>query len=103
MAWLPTQPWGASRGQLWGPSSQSQGHRRVWVGRDLRDHPAHPPAMGRDISRQPRVLRAPSSLALNPAREGAATAPLGSPGQSLATLIVKHFFHVSNRNLPSVS
>ena len=34
--------------------------------------------MSRDIFHQPRVLRAPSNLALNPAREGAATASLGN-------------------------
>jgi len=33
--------------------------------------------MSRDIFHQPRVLQAPSNLALNTAREGAATAPLG--------------------------
>jgi len=33
----------------------------------------NPPAMGRDPFHQPRVLAAPSNLALNPAREGAAT------------------------------
>jgi len=59
--------------------------------------------MSRDISHQPRVLRAPSSLALNPAREGAATAPLGNLGQGLTTLMGKNFFLISNLNLPSVS
>jgi len=38
------------------------------------------------------VLRAPSSLALNPAREGAATASLGKLGQGLTTLMGKNFF-----------
>ena len=42
--------------------------------------------MGRDPFPQPRVLRALSKLALNPAREGAATASLGRPGQGLSTL-----------------
>jgi len=37
-------------------------------------HHSKPPAVGRDPFHQPRVLKAPSSLALNPAREGAATA-----------------------------
>jgi len=58
----------------------------VWVGRDLIDHPVQPPAIGRDPFHQPRVLRAPSNLALNTAREGAATASLGSLGQGLTTL-----------------
>jgi len=50
--------------------------------------------MGRDRDPfpQPRVLRAPSNLALNPAREGAATASLGNLGQGLTTLSVKNFF-----------
>jgi len=38
-------------------------------------------ALGRDPFHQPRLLQAPSNLALNPAREGAATASLGNPGQ----------------------
>ena len=46
--------------------------------------------MSRDIFHQTRVLRAPFSLALNPAREGAATAPLGNLGQGLITLTVKN-------------
>jgi len=59
--------------------------------------------MGRDPFHQPRVLRAPSILALNPAREGAATASLGSRGQGLSTLRVKHFFLISNLNHPSLT
>jgi len=62
-----------------------------------------PPAMGRDPFHQPRVLQALSSLALNPAREGAATASLGNLGQGLTTLMVKKFFLISNLNLPSFS
>jgi len=34
--------------------------------------------MSRGIFHQPRLLRAPSNLALNPAREEAATASLGN-------------------------
>jgi len=48
--------------------------------------------MGRDIFHQTKVLRAPSSLALNTAREGAATASLGSLGQGLTSLMGKNFF-----------
>jgi len=59
--------------------------------------------MGRDPFHQPRVLRAPSSLALNPAREGAATASLDNLGQGLTTLRMKNFFLTSNLNLPSFS
>jgi len=55
--------------------------------------------MSKDTFHQTRLLRAP--LALNPAREGAATASLGNPGQGLTTLIAKNFFLVSNLNLPS--
>ena len=62
-----------------------------------------PPAMSRDIFHQPRVLRAPSNLALNPAREGAATASLANLGQGLTTLMGKNFFPISNLNLPSFS
>jgi len=38
---------------------------------------------------------------LSPAREGAATAPLGSLGQGLTTLTGKNFFLISSLNLPS--
>jgi len=48
--------------------------------------------MGRDPFHQSRVLKAPSSLALNTDREGAATASLGNLGQGLTTLRVKNFF-----------
>jgi len=47
-----------------------------WKG-PYRSFNSNPPAMSRDIFPQPRVLRAPSNLALNTAREGAATASLG--------------------------
>jgi len=59
--------------------------------------------MGRDAFHQTRLLRAPSNLALNTAREGAATASLGSLGQGLTTLMVKDFFLTSNLNLLSFS
>jgi len=76
----------------------------VWVGRDLEDHLVPTPlAMSRDIFHQPRLLRAPSNLALNPAREGAATASLGSLCQCLTTLMGKNFFLISHLNLPSFS
>jgi len=72
----------------------------VWVGTDLKDHLVPtPPATSRDIFHQPRVLRAPSNLALNPAREGASTASLGSLGQGLTTLTEKDFFLISSLNL----
>ena len=47
----------------------------------------HPSAMGRDTFHYPRVLQAPSSLALDTARDpGAATASLGTLCQGLPTL-----------------
>jgi len=45
--------------------------------------------MGRDPFHQPRVLQAPSNLALNAARERSARASLGNLGQGLTTVIVK--------------
>jgi len=59
--------------------------------------------MGRDIFHQPSMLRAPSNLTLSTAREGAATAPLGSLFWCLTTLMGKDFFLVFNLNLPSFS
>jgi len=59
--------------------------------------------MGRDPFHQPRVLQAPSNLALSPAREGAATASLGSLGQVLTTITENSFFLISYLNLPSFS
>ena len=55
--------------------------------------------MGREPFLQPRVLRAPSSLALNPSREGTPTASLGSLGQGLTPLIVKNLLLISSLNL----
>jgi len=48
--------------------------------------------MSRDIFHQPRLFRAPSSLALNTAREGAATASLGNLCQCYTTLMVKKLY-----------
>jgi len=45
----------------------------------------------------------PSYPALNTAREGAATASLGSLHQGLSTLIAKNFFLTALLNLPSFS
>ena len=59
--------------------------------------------MGRDTFHQTRLLQAPSILALDTAREGAATASLGNLCQCLTTLTVKNFFLISNLNLPSFS
>ena len=59
---------------------------------DLKDLLVPTPCHEQDIFHQPRVLRAPSNLALNPAREGAATASLGSLGQGLTILMGQNFF-----------
>jgi len=63
---------------------------------------SNPPALGRDTFHQTKLLQAPSNLALNAAREGAATASLGNLGQGLTNLRVKNFFLLSNLNLPSL-
>jgi len=59
--------------------------------------------MGGDPFLQTRLLNAPSSLALNTAREGAATPSLGNLCQCLTTLRVKDFFLTSNLNPLSFS
>jgi len=59
--------------------------------------------MGRDTFHHTRLLKALSNLALNPAREGAATAAVGNLCQGLTTLRVKNFFLIANLNLPSFS
>ena len=66
-----------------------------WMG------PQSPPSS--EPSQQPRLPPAPSSLALGPARDGAATAPRGSLGQGLITHIGKNFFLMSNLNPPFFS
>jgi len=73
-----------------------------WKG-PSRSSSSNPPAMSRDTFHQTRVLKALSNLALNPAREGAATASLGNLGQGFTTPRAKNFFLVSDLNLPSVS
>ncbi|PKU29536.1 zinc finger ccch domain-containing protein 11a [Limosa lapponica baueri] len=62
-----------------------------------------PPALGRDTSHHTRVVKAPSNLALNPSRDGAATASLGNLGQGLTTLTAKNLYPRSHLNLPSSS
>ena len=71
-----------------------------WEG-TFEGHPVHPPAMGRDVFNWIRSLRAPSNVALDVPRDGAATTSLGNPCQDLTTLSVKHFFLLSSLNLPS--
>jgi len=50
----------------------------------------HPPALGRDPFHQPRLLQAPSNLALNVPRDGASPTSLDNPCQCFTTLIVKN-------------
>ena len=63
----------------------------VRVGADLKDHLVPNP-------HETRLLKAPSNLALNTARDGASTTTLGNLCQCLTTLIVKNFFLVCNLN-----
>ena len=76
-----------------------------WFGWDgtVKGHPVQPPAMGRDISNQVRVLRAPSNLVWNGSRDGASPTSLGNLGQGLATLSINNFFLKFSLNLPSFS
>jgi len=57
----------------------------VWIGRDVEAHLVPTPAMGRDTSHQIGLLKAPSSLALSTAGDGAPTASLGSLCHCLTT------------------
>jgi len=52
--------------------------------------------MGRDPFHQPRVLQAPSNLALNIARDGAATASLANMFPCFTALRVKNFCIISD-------
>jgi len=63
----------------------------------------NPPAVSRDSFTQPRLLRAPSNLALNVPRAGASTTSLGNLCQCFTTLMVKNFFLLSSLNVPSLS
>ena len=58
----------------------------------FKDHLILTSAMDRDILNKIRLLKAPSSLTLNTAREGADTASLDNLGQGLTTLLGKNFF-----------
>uniref|UniRef100_A0A8C3JV61 Uncharacterized protein n=1 Tax=Calidris pygmaea TaxID=425635 RepID=A0A8C3JV61_9CHAR len=62
----------------------------VWVGKGLKDHPVPPPALGRDTSHHTRLLQAPSNLALNPSRDGAATS---SPAKCFSHHLLWHKCH----------
>jgi len=75
-----------------------------WVGWEgtFRGHPVQPPAMSRDIFHQPRLLRAPSNLALSVSRVGASTTSLGNLCQCFTTLVVKKFFLISILSKPTL-
>ncbi|CAN0052273.1 unnamed protein product [Bubo scandiacus] len=62
-----------------------------------------PPCHGQGHLPLDQVLKALSNLALNTAREGAATASLGNLCQCLTTVTVKNFFLISNLDLISFS
>jgi len=59
--------------------------------------------MGRATFHQTRLLKSTSNLALNTAREGAATASLGNQGQGLTALRAENFFVKADLNLPFFS
>jgi len=71
--------------------------------RTFRGHLAQSPAVSRDIFNFIRLLRAPSSLALNVSRDGALTTSLGNLCQGFTILTVKNFFFISSLNLLSFS
>ncbi|XP_063031627.1 protoheme IX farnesyltransferase, mitochondrial isoform X1 [Melospiza melodia melodia] len=76
-------------------NSINQNLRMVWVGMHHKAHPVLPPAMVGDTSAYPRLLPAPSNLALDTFRDGVATASLGTLCQGLLTLTEKDFFLIS--------
>ena len=57
--------------------------------------------MNRDTYSSIRLLRAPSSLALNASREAAFTTSLGNLFECLITLTVKNLFLIPGLSLPS--
>lgn len=62
-----------------------------------------PSVMGWDTFYQTRLLKSPSSLTFNSARDRAFTASLGSQFQCLTTLTVKNCLLILNLNLSSSS
>ena len=85
---VPALGWAGGAGTApWGRMMGSQ-HFTGWFGLEgtLQTTSFHPPALGGTPStNQPMLLQAPSNLALNPARQGAATASLGNLAQGLTT------------------
>lgn len=80
--------------------TETEKHRMVWKGlqRSCCSNP-----LPWDIFHSPRLLRVPSSLALNTSRAGAPTVSLGSLVQCLTTLTVKDFSLMSLLNLSPFS
>jgi len=58
---------------------------------------SHPSPIDRDTSLYTRLLKAPSSLALNASRVGASTSSLGNLFQCLTTLTVRISFLISSQ------
>jgi len=77
-------------------------HRMGWKG-PYKSSSSISPATGRDPFHQIRLRRALSNLALNLARDGAATASLGNLCQRCTILRVKNFFLTSHLSLRSFS
>lgn len=67
---VPRLQWGTAEGTP-PPPGQWHNHRMVWAGRLLQHHPVPAPCHGQECHPWVRVLRAPSSLALNTSRHGA--------------------------------
>ena len=59
--------------------------------------------MGRDSFHYPRLLKAPSNMALNASKEGISIISPGNLFQYLTTLIVKNFLLIASLSLPSFS
>ena len=79
LAWSTALPWEQPGHSPVCGIIKSQNYRLVWAGGDLKTHLVPPPAVGRDTFHCPRLLQAPSNLALGTSRDpGAATAALGT-------------------------
>ncbi|RMB98546.1 hypothetical protein DUI87_24760 [Hirundo rustica rustica] len=87
----PSQPSPQSRSSRGGDLGEKGDHKITeWfgLGRTLKTISFPPPAMGRDIFHYPRLLQAPSNLAWDTSRDGAATDALSDLCQGLSTLTV---------------
>ena len=66
----------------------TQNHRMAWAGRDLKDHRVPTPYCGASHRHQVMLLRTPSNLALNTARDEASPASLGNQTCSTSVLTI---------------